>query len=152
MKLTVDASVVIKWFIAESHTGESRLLLARQFHLQSPELLLSEFANTIWKKARRGEIADPSPFLGELPNLSELITLFPSAVLIERASEIAFQLDHPIYDCLYLACAEISGTPLITADSRLAGRAGDGLASVDVRDIGAPETVRWVKDAISADG
>ena len=150
MRLPVDASIVIKWFVAESLSGESRLLLARHINLQAPDLLLSEFANTIWKKVRRREIADPTPFLAELPNLSELIALHPARALIERASQIAFQLDHPVYDCLYLACAEVSDTTLISADKRLVERAGGSLSGVDVRHIGSPDTVRRLKGAIPA--
>ena len=111
MRITLDASIVIKWFVVEPSSQESRLLLTRQWELQSPDILLPEFANTIWKKARRGEIADPQPFLNELRCLSRLIALHPSEVLIERASYLAIKMDHPVYDCLYLACAEVSGTP-----------------------------------------
>ena len=152
MRITVDASIVIKWFVAEPLSQESRLLLARHFELQAPDLLLPEFANTIWKKARRREIADPQPFLAELRSLSELIELYPADVLIERASQLALEIDHPVYDCLYLACAKVSGTPLVTADKRLLARADESQSGLEVRNIGAPATARWIKDAIAASG
>ena len=63
MKLTVDASIVVKWFVAEALSKEARLLLAHRLDLHAPDLLLAEFANTIWKKARRSEIPDPQPVL-----------------------------------------------------------------------------------------
>lgn len=113
---------------------------------QAPDLLIPEFANTIWKKVRRGEIADPKPFLNELRTLSELIALYPAEVLIERASHLAFEMDHPVYDCLYLACAGITGTPLITADNRLVTRARETQSGIEVRYIGTPTTVRWIKE------
>lgn len=117
---------------------------------QAPDLLLPEFANTIWKKVKRGEIAYPEPFLNELRSLSQLIALYPAEVLIERASHLAFEMDHPVYDCLYLACAEISGTPLVTADKRLVARADESQSGLDVRHIGTPTTVRWIEDALAA--
>lgn len=46
MKLTVDASVVVKWFIPELLASEARALLALRFDLHAPDLLLAEFANT----------------------------------------------------------------------------------------------------------
>ena len=71
MRLTVDASVVVKWFVAEELSREARLLLAHRLDLHAPDLLLAEFANTIWKKARRSDIPDPQPYLVELENLPE---------------------------------------------------------------------------------
>ncbi len=152
MRVTIDASIVVKWFVVESFSQESRLLLARDLELQAPDLLIPEFANTIWKKARRREIADPEPFLNELHSLSELIELYPAEALIERASQLAFEIDHPVYDCLYLACAEVSGTPLVTADKRLVARADESQSGLEVRNIGVPATARWIKDARAASG
>ena len=75
MKLTVDASVVVKWFVQESLFEEARLLLAHRLTLYAPDMLLAEFANTIWKKARRNEISDTRPYLGEVQSLDELVSL-----------------------------------------------------------------------------
>ena len=44
-------------------------------------------------------------------------------------------LDHPVYDCLYLACAEATSSVLITADHRFAKKAAG--ATVDVWVIGS---------------
>ena len=35
---------------------------------------------------------------------------------------LARELDHPVYDCFYLALAEREGVQLLTADARLIGR------------------------------
>ena len=135
MKLTVDASVVVKWFVPESRFEEARLLLAQPLHLHAPDILLAEFANTIWKKARRGEIADVQPYLDELAGLSDIVALHPMHELIARAGEIAIGIDHPVYDCLYLACAEATGSMLVTADRRFAYRASKSFPNVEVRCI-----------------
>ena len=120
MKLTVDASIVVKWLVDEPMSEESRLLLSRHIHLLAPELVLVELANTIWKKVRLKEIRDAQPFLRELAGLSDIITLHQDAELVERAVRITLEMDHPIYDCLYLACAEATDSDLITADQRFA--------------------------------
>ena len=75
MKLTVDASIVVKWYIPEKYSEEARLLLAHRLERHAPVILLAEFANTIWKKARRNEIADPQRYFDELPHLREVVVL-----------------------------------------------------------------------------
>ena len=39
-----------------------------------------------------------------------------------RATAIARELDHPVYDCFYLAVSEALDVPLVTADGRLLAR------------------------------
>ncbi len=150
MKLTLDASMVIKWFVAEPMSDEARLPLARRIHLQAPELLLVEFANTIWKKERRKELPDARPYLEELAGLSDIITLHHDGDLVERAVRIALEMDHPIYDCLYLACAETTDSDLITADKRFADKAVDKLPGARVRYIGAPDVADWIETSATA--
>ena len=41
------------------------------------------------------------------------------SALRDRALAIAIELRHPAYDCFYLALAERSTAPLVTADERL---------------------------------
>lgn len=150
MTLTVDASIVVKWFVKEPLSEESRLLLAHRLHLRAPAIVISEFANTIWKKVRRGEIADPGPYFDELASIPEIVDLLPDADLIERAACIAVEIGHPVYDCLYLACAEATESAVITADRRLADKAASRLPGVDVRYLGMPEVARGIQKAATA--
>lgn len=150
MTLTVDASVVVKWFVDEPLSEESRLLLAHRIHLRAPAILISEFANTIWKKVRRGEIADSGPYFDELASIPEIVDLIPDADLIERAACIAVEIGHPVYDCLYLACVEATESAAITADRRLADKAASRLPGVDVRYLGMPQVARDIQTAATA--
>jgi predicted nucleic acid-binding protein len=49
-------------------------------------------------------------------------SLVPCGQLAPRAHEIAGILDHPVYDCFYVALAENRSCLLVTADERLLGR------------------------------
>ncbi len=119
MKLIVDASVAVKWLFTEDGTDQSRRLLAHRIHLYAPDFILTEAANVIWKKVRRGDIEDPRPYFEELASFQDVVVLRSSRDLVAHASTIAIAIDHPVYDCLYLACAEAEGAPLITADTKL---------------------------------
>ena len=137
MKLTVDASVVLKWFVTEPLSEEARQLLSLHLDLHAPDILLAEFANTIWKKGRRGEILDPQPYFGELASLPEVVAIHPVGGLIERAAQVAVLIDHPVYDCLYLACAELTASVLVTADQQLVNRATERLPGLEVCHLAA---------------
>ena len=149
MKLIVDASIAVKWLFTEEGTAESRQLLAHRIVLHAPDFILTEAANVIWKKARRNEVADAQPYLEELALLPDAVVLRPSADLVAHAAAIALEIDHPIYDCLYLACAEVEGAPLVTADGRLcdAARAHPG---VHVWHIADPEVSERIVTASTA--
>lgn len=150
MKLVVDASVAAKWLFAEPHTADARGVLGHRIDLYAPSLLLVEVANVIWKKARRREIPDAQPYLLELAALGDVVTLRSSAALILPATATALTLDHPVYDCIYLACAEVEGAPLVTADKKLQEAAKPH--TVDVWHIGDEDVRRRIAAAGSGRG
>ncbi len=119
MSLVVDASVVIKWFIDEPLHAHARLLLETDDSLHAPDLVVAEVGNIAWKKAVREEIHAPQAqaIASALPDLP--LSLHASGRLVDRALQIALTIDHPVYDCLYVACAEMLGATLVTADERL---------------------------------
>ena len=149
MKLIVDASVAVKWLFIEEGTVEARQLLAHRIVLYAPDFLLTEAANVIWKKARRKEITHTQPYLEELTRLPDAVMLCPSADLVALASAIALEIDHPVYDCLYLACAEVEGAPLVTADGKLRD-AAQAYPGVDVWHLAAPEVGERIVTAATA--
>jgi len=116
----VDASVAAKWFVRETLHDQARTLLHDHGDdLEAPDLLLTEVANIVWKKVRRDEII-PEQARAILPEVRASIAAFHASTdLVERALEIAVALRHPVYDCLYLACAEATDRLLVTADEKL---------------------------------
>ena len=52
------------------------------------------------------------------------MSLVSAAALLEVAQRWSHRLDHPAYDCLYLALAEDRNGRLITQDQRLLSRLG----------------------------
>ena len=120
MRVTVDASVAAKWFFAEDQREQARHLLAPRIERYAPALLPVECANVVWKKARLGEIASARPFLDAIATLPAVVRIHPSETLLRDATETALRIGHPVYDSLYIACARLTESALVTADRRLA--------------------------------
>jgi len=120
MKLVVDASVAMKWFVREDFHEHAVSLLERHAgDLEAPDFLVAEIANVAWKKSVRGELTTAQARIIPVET-DEYIGIFhPSTDLVHRALDIAITLNHPVYDCLYLACAEAVEGVLVTADERL---------------------------------
>ncbi len=119
MTLVVDASVAAKWVLPEAHSERANALRAAGEPVIAPDLVYAEIGNAVWKRAIRGEIT-----VGiALEALATATGLFSKLVsigsLAPHATELAIALEHPIYDCFYLALAEQERAPLITADKRL---------------------------------
>lgn len=119
--LVIDASVAIKWVVDEHGTQEA--LSLRRHRLFAPDLLIAECANVLWKKSRRKELTEAEACLAARLLQRADIELAPMRALLERATRLAIALDHPAYDCAYLALAEDLSCDLVTADRRLSAKA-----------------------------
>ena len=118
MTLVVDASVAVKWVLNEE--GSDRASALRdQTGLVAPSLIASEIGNALWKAERRGDISRDDAIAAMRSILGPFDTLAPNETLHMRALELAVDLQHPIYDCFYLALAERENATLLTADARL---------------------------------
>ena len=120
MSLVVDASVALKWFLSEElHASQALAVVQDGATLIAPDFLIAEVCNAAWRSARLGRIsqAQVDAIAANLPRFFDSLVSVSS--LARRAVAIAGQLDHPVYDCLYLALAEAEQAELLTADMRL---------------------------------
>ena len=125
MTLVVDASVALKWFLPDEPLAAEALAIIRDGSaLVAPDILIAEVCNAAWRSARLGRIGQNqmSEIAAILPRFFD--TLVGAAALAPRAVVIAGELDHPVYDCLYVALAEVRQARLVTADTRLVARLG----------------------------
>lgn len=115
----VDASVVVKWMVDEEHSEAAASLLNGGATLVAPALVFAEAANALWAMRRRGDIG-----AGDLADAVAILQTVPIAIplsmvqLTAAAARLATDLDHPVYDCFYLALALQTQYPLVTADAR----------------------------------
>ena len=118
MNVVVDASVAIKWVVNEPLTGSALGLFGRGHRMTAPDLLLVECGNVLWKKVRRGELSRPYGDRAMALLRSFAVDLAPTAALLDDALNLAHEIAHPVYDCLYLAAAQGARGIVVTADRR----------------------------------
>ena len=134
MSLIVDASVAVKWVTEEENSDRAEELFVADGALVAPELVLAEVGNALWKKFRNGRLeADQAVrAVHRMPAFFGL--LVPSFELASAAMRLSTTLDHPIYDCFYLALAEREAAPIVSADRKLLAAAAR-LGTIEARPL-----------------
>lgn len=120
----IDASVAIKWVVEEHGTPEA-LILRQRAKLIAPELLAVECANVLWKKVQRDELSNEQAFLAARLIHAANIEIVSTFTLLEAATRLAVELDHPAYDCVNLALALKRDCLFATADERFVRKIGE---------------------------
>lgn len=117
-RAVLDASVWLKLFIAEPDSAEAAKLIEGEDHHVAPDLLFVEFANVLWLKRRRGalSVSQTEQAVDSLLQLFSVFDIVWSVELMTDAIDLALELDHPVYDCFYLALAQRLDVPCVTAD------------------------------------
>ena len=115
--MIIDASVAFKWLIEEPDSPRAIAWIGRD-SMFAPALLHIEVGNALWKRFRRGELGSIDGAAEQLAGLGQLIGFVDETSVVPRAFELASELGHPIYDCVYLALAESRDDRVLTADLR----------------------------------
>ena len=118
----VDASVAIKWLLEEDLSDQARLLEGAP--LFAPDIMPIEVANVLWKKSKIGQLSRREASAAWDLFQTAPVRMIPGQDLASQALELAIDLGHPIYDCLYLALARNIRLPFVSADRRLRGVLG----------------------------
>ena len=96
-------------------------MLRQKAKLIAPELLVAEWANILWKKVQRHELLKEEALLAARLFQSAEIELLPTRSLLEAATQISIEINHPAYDCLYLALAVDHECRCVTAMNAVFG-------------------------------
>lgn len=125
--LVVDSSVAVKWLVPEQHS-DAAVAIYRRYRLVAPDLLMAECVDVLWKKVARREIELDEARLAARILAHAEIELVSMRTLVQASVALAVTLEHPAYDCAYLALAAARNCRFVTADARLAeaiARRGD---------------------------
>jgi predicted nucleic acid-binding protein len=115
----LDASAALR-LITQDPAAEDLAQQVEQMALVlAPERMLTEVANALWKLQRAGGLhgIDPQLLLVDARDLVDQIE--PDRTLQVEALALACHLNHPVYDCLYLALARREAAILLSTDQRL---------------------------------
>jgi predicted nucleic acid-binding protein len=117
--LVLDASAVVRIIEGAEQSALFQEAVLNADLVLAPELMLTEVANTLWRLQRAGQLATDG-LQQRLSRATELVDVIePDRHLQVEALALACHLDHPVYDCLYLALARREAAVLLTADQRL---------------------------------
>lgn len=129
MIVVVDASLAVKWMLWEADSRDAlRFLVANEYELCGPDLLFTEVAAAIVKRANMDKDIAPDALLalrkwtiawGEHAVKAHRVT----QRRLYEAGKLAITLGHPLKDCIYLALAIEFGCPLATCDARFLPKA-----------------------------
>jgi predicted nucleic acid-binding protein len=120
--IVVDASVAVQWVAEEVTSAEADTLLPRS-DLIAPDFMLIEVANALYRKVFVGEVSEAHATAG-LEFIRDRVDQQPVTIdLLSRAISMANEMNHAVYDCLYLAIAELKAGRLVTYDQELRGHA-----------------------------
>ena len=136
--IVLDASVAVKWYAIEPFTREA-LGLLRELHdnITVPDIFISEVIGALVRHAN----IDKSLRSASTESVGRFASLFDDKWILaertdprqmERASQLALDLGHPLKDCIYLALAMELGCDLVTCDARFAAKAKGVWAGVRV--------------------
>jgi predicted nucleic acid-binding protein len=116
--LVLDANIAVKLVCIEPGYQATLERLQSEVKLVAPEWVMIESGHAIRRKSLSGEFdtLEAQRLLSLIPSFFE--TLYRDGQLVEPAMALSFELDHWIYDCIYLACALDIGAPMLTADRK----------------------------------
>jgi predicted nucleic acid-binding protein len=118
VSIVIDASVAVKWVLNEPATDAA--LALRDLQLIAPSLWLAEAANALWRHVTIGELTTQQAVARMLELNNAPVASLAFEPHVPRALELATELNHPVYDCIYLALALDQDTHVVTDDRRFA--------------------------------
>jgi len=116
--IVLDASVAVKLVSEEAGSDAALERVGAAGRIIAPDWMLLEVTHALWKKAHQSR-ADEAVAESGVKALKQVVdAFFPADDLLSAALALSFQLQHPVYDCLYLALAQAEGAVVLTADEK----------------------------------
>ncbi len=118
-RAVLDASVLIKLFFEEEHSGHAERCVRAAGELHAPDLIWAEAANVIWKRHRCGDLTRQDAAAIAMHMIGLPLHIHPAADLVPDALSFAMRFDRTVYDGLYVVLAIKTNSAMISGDRRL---------------------------------
>lgn len=123
MKYVLDSSVALKWVLPEPDSGRA-IRLRNEYgslvhELLAPDLFEPEIANALVVAERQSRINKGQAATLFLDIAQNAPLIHATAPLLLRAMEISLATRQAVYDCVYVALAELEQCEFVTADDLL---------------------------------
>lgn len=119
----IDASVAAKVVLVEAQSEEALRLIEGPSTLIAPAIIRLEVTGAVLRQFRTGRLSEPKAKAAcgawERMLSESLLRTIPVDEVFDLAVRLAFEIRHPLPDCLYLAAAKALKAKLITADKTL---------------------------------
>ena len=127
MRLVVDASVALKWFLRgrpdELHVAEAEAVLSAigrsRTELFAPGHWIAEVV-AVLARTKPGAVDDALIFLDDMRPV-----IVHGIPVVKRAAQLSIRLNRHLFDTLYHAVALEEGATLVTADEAYFNKAND---------------------------
>ena len=110
--IAIDASAAYQSLLG----ARSDKVLESTSGLVAPDIIVGELLNSRWKNVR-SKLAAPS--LDAILSFLKRVRIVPSLPYAIEAAELAERMNHPVYDCFYVALARRETLKLLTIDEHL---------------------------------
>jgi predicted nucleic acid-binding protein len=115
----VDASVVIKWHIAEVDADAAETVRRSASSFAVPDLLFLETASVVWKNVRRGLLTSDRA-VEIIESIADgPFVVYMNQAIVRDALRIGLARDITPYDAAYIALAISIRADYVTADRKL---------------------------------
>lgn len=139
-QVVLDASVILKWYLADEEYGQKALSLlyryiSNELEILAPSLLEYEVVNGLYIAQKRGRIKEEK-LLSAIEGFIHLeIKLKGLSHFYSRVVHYSKVYHRSVYDASYLAIADVEGITMITSD--------EGLYNTIKKDL---KWVKWLGD------